>query len=382
MRQFLLIVVLVLSNLIVRGEISIKMEKEGNVYRIPCLVNGAKMKLLFDTGASVVSLSLPMAEYLFDNGYITTTDFRGEGQTIVADGKIVDHLKLNLKDIEISGIHIPNVEAVVLSSQNAPLLLGQSAIQKLGRIQLNGDLLVLLDHGRERVEYRALSDEDEIDALVTEADDLYFMELHRKALPLYELLLANGILNDIGKERLAFCYLHVQEYSKCIETLNTMEEWKYGIYALAYEGLGDRDNAILYNKKNLNLAKQNKDYSLVASCNFNLGSLYYDFGDRYKYKDYKRAIDYLQEALNNYEAAFDIPQGNIWKQCIGTISDSTVTRLRNDEPTIDFLTYMLAKSLYNKAQWTLEELQATLKALAKNKNKIARTLCDNLGLVY
>ncbi len=101
------------------------------------------------------------------------SDFRGEGQTVVADGKIVDHLKLNLKDIEISGIHLSNVEAVVIASQNAPLLLGQSAIQKLGRIQLNGDVLVLLDRGREATEYRVLSNDSEINGLVSEADELF-----------------------------------------------------------------------------------------------------------------------------------------------------------------------------------------------------------------
>ncbi len=71
MRIFLLLALIIISNFLCKGEINIKMEKDGNVYRIPCIINGAKMKLLFDTGASVVSLSLPMAEYLFDNGYIS-----------------------------------------------------------------------------------------------------------------------------------------------------------------------------------------------------------------------------------------------------------------------------------------------------------------------
>lgn len=115
--------------------------------------------------------------YLWLNTFLITvtflSDFRGEGQTVVADGKIVDHLKLNLKDIEISGIHLSNVEAVVIASQNAPLLLGQSAIQKLGRIQLNGDILVLLDRGREATGYRVLSNDSEINGLVSEADELF-----------------------------------------------------------------------------------------------------------------------------------------------------------------------------------------------------------------
>ena len=53
--------------------------------------------------------------------------------------------KIYEKDIEISGMHIKNVKAIVISSQNAPLLLGQTAIQKLGRISLNGDKLIIND---------------------------------------------------------------------------------------------------------------------------------------------------------------------------------------------------------------------------------------------
>ena len=52
----------------------IQMEEYGGLYRIPCKVNGAKMKLIFDTGADKVCLSLSMANYLYDNDYITNED--------------------------------------------------------------------------------------------------------------------------------------------------------------------------------------------------------------------------------------------------------------------------------------------------------------------
>lgn len=55
----------------------ILMEEEGGVYRIPCSVNGAKMRMIFDTGASNVSLSMSIAEYLLDNDYIKKEDIIG-----------------------------------------------------------------------------------------------------------------------------------------------------------------------------------------------------------------------------------------------------------------------------------------------------------------
>ena len=110
------------------------MEKQNGVYKISCSVNGAKMKMIFDTGASMVSISQSMANFLYENDYISDSDILGKGTSRTADGSIVDNVVINLKDIEISGLHIKNVQATVISSQNAPLLLGQSAIQKLGRI--------------------------------------------------------------------------------------------------------------------------------------------------------------------------------------------------------------------------------------------------------
>ena len=98
----------------------IQMEEYGGVYRIPCKVNGAKMKLIFDTGAESVCLSLTMAEYLFDNDFISNNDIKGNGSSQVADGSIVDHIKINIKDIEIQGIHLKNVEAVVFLRQDTP----------------------------------------------------------------------------------------------------------------------------------------------------------------------------------------------------------------------------------------------------------------------
>ncbi len=52
----------------------IQMENIDGVYRISCSVNGAKMKMIFDTGASRVTLSESMATFLYDNDYISKED--------------------------------------------------------------------------------------------------------------------------------------------------------------------------------------------------------------------------------------------------------------------------------------------------------------------
>ena len=115
-------------------KVEIQMEKCGGVYQIPCKVNDVPMNFIFDTGASSVCISLTEALYLYKNGLISNSDIGGSSYSRIADGSIVENTHLNLKTIEIGGIVLHDIEAFVVSSLDAPLLLGQSAIQKLGSI--------------------------------------------------------------------------------------------------------------------------------------------------------------------------------------------------------------------------------------------------------
>ena len=142
MRKIFFLICL-LSSLCAMAQKTIIMEKEAGVYKIPCKVNGAKMKMIFDTGAASVSISLQIAEYLYENDFITKNDIIGTGKSQVADGRIVNNLIINLRDIEIDGIHVYNVQATVSESLTAPLLFGQSAIQQLGKISLHGNILTI-----------------------------------------------------------------------------------------------------------------------------------------------------------------------------------------------------------------------------------------------
>lgn len=127
--------------------IGIKMEKSGGVFTIPCYVNGVKMNFIFDTGASNVCISLTEALFLSKNGYLDDDDIIGAGYTQVADGSIVENMEINLHSIEIGGVMVTDVRAIVTKSINAPLLLGQSAIQKLGRIEMEGDSIFIFKRG-------------------------------------------------------------------------------------------------------------------------------------------------------------------------------------------------------------------------------------------
>ena len=131
------------NNTVNQESVAIKMEYDGGVYKVPCKVNGARMKMIFDTGASDVCLSSSIAEYLLDNDYLSENDFGKVGHSVVADGRVTRNVSVNLKDVEICGIHLENVSAIVTESLSAPILLGQSAISRLGQITIKGDSLYI-----------------------------------------------------------------------------------------------------------------------------------------------------------------------------------------------------------------------------------------------
>jgi len=119
------------------------MNKKGYVYYVPCKINGLKADFIFDTGAGMISLSSNFARQLVEMGRLSEKDIIGKGNSRIADGSVTQVLVANLKDVEIGGLHLYNVKATIKEQQNAPLLLGQSAIEKLGKVTIDGYKLII-----------------------------------------------------------------------------------------------------------------------------------------------------------------------------------------------------------------------------------------------
>jgi clan AA aspartic protease (TIGR02281 family) len=120
------------------GSKIIKMRKmAGNTFQISCKVNGLPLDFIFDTGATDVTLSLSEALFMLKNGYLSENDILGKERYQTASGKIQMGTKIILRKIEISGNVLHNIEASIIHSDNAPLLLGQSALKQLGKIQID-----------------------------------------------------------------------------------------------------------------------------------------------------------------------------------------------------------------------------------------------------
>ena len=100
----------------------IQMVADQGIYKVPCEVNGLKVKMVFDTGAAAVSISESLAEIMLENGYLSPEDWGNKAKAITADGRIVDNALVNLKTVKIGDITLSDVAAVVIDGQRAPLL--------------------------------------------------------------------------------------------------------------------------------------------------------------------------------------------------------------------------------------------------------------------
>jgi aspartyl protease family protein len=144
MKYLLLIVFFKTSSLF--SQVVIKLEKAGGVYRVPCSVNGVPMKFIFDTGASQVSISLTEALFMYKSGLLSDNEILGKQSFQDATGSISEGTIIRLRSLSIGGLKIQNVEASVVHNLEAPLLLGQSALSKLGTFTLNPENGTLTFH--------------------------------------------------------------------------------------------------------------------------------------------------------------------------------------------------------------------------------------------
>lgn len=117
--------------------------KEDGVCKVKCQINGLPLYFVFDTGASSVTLSMVEATFMMKNGYLTGNDVVGSQQYMDANGDISVGTVINLKKVDFGGLELNNVRASVVRNQKAPLLLGQSVLGRLGKIEIDNQKRVL-----------------------------------------------------------------------------------------------------------------------------------------------------------------------------------------------------------------------------------------------
>jgi clan AA aspartic protease (TIGR02281 family) len=372
MKRFLLIVATTFFCALSFAQKIIQMEDYNGVFRIPCKVNGAKMKLVFDTGASNVCLSLSMAEYLLDNDYITKKDIIGQGASTVADGRIVDHVIIIIKDLEIEGSHLFNVKAVVIEGQNAPLLLGQSAIQKLGPVEINGNILTIK---------RAESNDDLVDRLFEEANRALDNHMYQKAAEKYSQLYMMNQLSDYGIYNYASACFLSNDYDKAYELLSQIndfsyfEERKIDIYQLMghiwsyFDKCSEAVN--YYELSNKKIHNDVTEYNEKEAVFMNLRWQ----GDCYYYaQNYSAAADKYTIAANVFALMHNVDMAYLQRDGKNKLKKNEQS-YRCDN--IDYVLFRLIFCSSRSGAWSAKAFLLEATAMARAGNKYAMKMCND-----
>ncbi len=121
----------------------ISFTQESGVCKVKCAINGLPLHFIFDTGATDVSISSVEATFMAKNDFLSSSDIIGKQNYQTADGNITEGTVINLKDVKLGSLHLNNIKASVVRNQAAPLLLGQSVLSKLGKIEIDNTKKVL-----------------------------------------------------------------------------------------------------------------------------------------------------------------------------------------------------------------------------------------------
>lgn len=284
--------------LCLNAEVRIHMEKEAGVYKVPCQVNGLKMKFIFDTGAANVCISLTYAEMMLENGYLNDSDFKGTSQATLADGSVIDNVVVNLRKVEIGGQTIEDVTAIVVPTQNAPLLLGQTVIQRLGKVSIDGEYLVIHNAN--------IYTEDEIEKIYNKAYDLFEHQVYSEALKNFNIVYEfwgddtdPWVLYSMG-----ICYSNLKERESAVKCHQK---------AIELDG-GENDEGILFEiyLKLAAISSLDKDYNRAleysrlmqkyATTNSQKADAFYQMSSCYHdLKNYPEAINYSDKSINAFK---------------------------------------------------------------------------------
>lgn len=115
----------------------LKMENDNGVKYVWIEINGLRLKFIFDTGASSICISSSEASVLYRQGTLQKDDILDIQYFQDATGTISAGTRINLKTVKIGDRTLNNIDATVIDNSKAPLLLGQTAFEKFGKISID-----------------------------------------------------------------------------------------------------------------------------------------------------------------------------------------------------------------------------------------------------
>lgn len=353
------------------GQKVISLTKQNGVYTVPCSINGVIRSLVFDTGASTVTISMQLAELLYHSGKLSDSDIKGYGRSQTASGHIVNNMAIVLRDIEISRLHLKNVDAVVIDGQNVPLLLGLSAIQKLGKVTLQGNKLIIDN---------SFLPNSQLAGIRSQIESFIINEDYSAAITSLKKIESQDAMEERDVFNFAQCYCYSKDYNRaliyCQQWMGTYKETipshKPDIcyfMGLSYMGLKSHYDADEWFAKAIQLIGTDA-VERTSRKDANTLTYYYN----------QKAVNYLEaNAYVNSVKAFDIATQYRMRYLGATVEDLCAGRIKDEHIGIMLNSISIIQGVYlqNDAK---SEQYAILAALCGNQESIE--FCEHFKLDY
>jgi len=191
MKRIFFILISLVFSILVKAQVVIPLTIEGaNIFGLDAKINGASLHFILDTGASFLSISEKEKMDLYLIGAIGPKDFEGYVTLTTAKGETLKCSHFIIKEFEIGDIVLQNIDAVVIPSQTAPLLLGQSVLSRFSKYSITGNELILYESVN--------SDDSEYSKQIERA--AYYLQNgdFEQSVTILEKLYKAGNLNDVG----------------------------------------------------------------------------------------------------------------------------------------------------------------------------------------
>jgi aspartyl protease family protein len=115
----------------------LKMEVENGVRYVWIKINGLNLRFIFDTGASSICISPAEVAVLYRQGTLKKEDILDIEYFQDATGRISAGTKIILREVQIGNKVLKDVSATVVNNIDAPLLMGQSILERFGSIEID-----------------------------------------------------------------------------------------------------------------------------------------------------------------------------------------------------------------------------------------------------
>lgn len=102
-------------------------------------VNGLPLRFVFDTGATVVSISKVEAAFMLKNGYLEERDLGGVRNYRLANGDFVEGTVVNLREVKLGKVVFHDVRASIQNNQDAPILMGLTMVGRMQSFVVNNE---------------------------------------------------------------------------------------------------------------------------------------------------------------------------------------------------------------------------------------------------